>query len=126
MIALRFFYIKAAIPLKKSGPIKVLAKEFIETKKALYVIEFGEKLLLLGVTDDAMTKLAEETDIGKIAKIKENIDEFLVKEKMKNEIKFSEQLKANYLNQTKNIINKGNEIVKNVIARFKKDKRDEK
>lgn len=118
MLALKFFYIKTSIPLTRQGAIKILAREYIETKKSLYVVEFGEKILLLGVTDDNITKITEITDKEIISKIKDNVDEFIVKEKIKNEKKFSEQLRQNYINQTKNLINKGNEMVNKIKEKF--------
>lgn len=120
MLALKFFYIKTSIPLTRQGAIKILAREYIEAKKSLFIIEFGNKILLLGVTEDNINTLAEITDTETINRIKENVDEFIVKTKLKNEMKFSEQLKKNYINQTKNLIDKGNEIVKKIKDKFSK------
>lgn len=120
MLALKFFYIKASIPLTRQGAIKILAREFIEPKKSLYLVEFGGKILLLGVTDDNISKITEITDNETINKIKEDVDEFVLKAKLKNEKKFSEQLKKNYIIQTKNLVDKGNEIVKKIKEKFSK------
>ncbi len=120
MLALKFFYIKTSIPLTRQGAIKILAKEYIESKKSLYIVEFGEKILLLGVTEDNISKITEVTEPEIVNRIKENVDEFIRKEKLKNETKFSEELKKNYINQTKSLVNKGNELVKKIKDKFSK------
>lgn len=120
MIALKYFYLKTSIPLTRQDAVKILAREYLDSKKSLYIVEFGEKILLLGVTENNISKITEITAPEEINKIKENVNEFLVKMKLKNEKKFSEQLKANYINQTRNIIDKGNEIIKKIKDKFLK------
>ena len=39
MIALKFFYVRASIPLRSEGVVKILAKEYLEDKKSVYVVE---------------------------------------------------------------------------------------
>lgn len=120
MIALKFFYVRASIPMRTEGVVKVLAKEYLEDKKSLYVIEFGRRVLLLGATPESISQLAEVTDIAEKDEIKAKSDEYISKYRMKNETKFSEELKGAYLKQGKQIVESGNKKIKNLIDMLRK------
>lgn len=120
MIALKFFYVRASIPLRSEGVVKILAKEYLEDKKSVYVVEFGNRLILLGATPESISALAEVTDSAEITEIKSKADEYISKYRMKNEAKFSEELKGAYLKQGKQIVESGNRTIKNLIDKLKK------
>jgi len=125
MVLLKFFYVKAAIPLKAEGIIKILAKEHIDSKKIMYVVEFAGRVLLLGSAGENLTLLAEITDKEAVEEVKNKADEYIAKYRMKNESKFSEELKSSYLKQGKKIVNSGNDAIKNMIKKLKKSGKDE-
>ncbi len=120
MIALKFFYVRASIPMRTEGVVKVLAKEYLEDKKRLYVIEFGGRVLLLGATQENISQLAEVTDTAEKDEIRAKSDEYISKYRMKNESKFSEELKGAYLKQGKQLVESGNKKIKNLIDRLRK------
>ena len=120
MIALKFFYVRASIPLRSEGVVKILAKEYLEDKKSVYVVEFGSRVILLGTSPESVSTLAEVTDSAEIAEIKSKADEYISKYRIKNEAKFSEELKGAYLKQGKQIVESGNRTIKNLIDKLKK------
>ena len=120
MIALKFFYVRASIPLRSEGVVKILAKEYLEDKKSVYVLEFGGRVLLIGATPESLTPIAEVTDSKEIEDIKSKADEYISKYRMKNEAKFSEELKGAYLKQGRQILESGNKTIRNLIEKIKK------
>jgi flagellar biogenesis protein FliO len=120
MIALKFFYVRASIPLKSEGVLKVLAREYIDTKKVIYFVEAADRVLLLGSAGDNISTLAEITDKDTIEKIKLQADEYISKYRIKTETKFADELKAGYVKQGKKLVDAGNEAVKNIMEKFRK------
>jgi flagellar biogenesis protein FliO len=120
MVALKFFYVRASIPLKSEGVLKVLAREYIDTKKIIYFVEAADRILLLGSAGDNITTLAEITDKDSIEKIKLQADEYIAKYRIKTETKFADELKAGYVKQGKKIVDAGNQAVKNIMEKFRK------
>jgi flagellar biogenesis protein FliO len=120
MIALKFFYVRAAIPLKSQGILRVIAKEYIDTKKIIYVVEMADRLLVLGSGGDDIRTLSEITDKETIEKVKLQADEYIAKYRLKTETKFSEELKSSYLKQGKKLVDAGNQAVKNLMDKFGK------
>ncbi len=120
MVALKFFYVRTSIPLRTGGIITILAKEHIDSKSVLYVVEFVDRILLLGHAGGTINALSEIKDPEIIIQIKEKADEYISKYRMKNESKFSEELKASYLKQGQKIIDVGNKTVKEILNKFKK------
>lgn len=117
---LKFFYVRASIPLKSESMIKVLAKEYLDSKNIIYVVEFDGKILVLSSAGERLNKLMEVTDAESVERIRGNADEYISRYRLKNEGKFDEQLKASYLNQGRKIVASGNEMLKNLAEKFKK------
>ncbi|MEI7542200.1 MAG: flagellar biosynthetic protein FliO [bacterium] len=117
---LKFFYIKASIPMKSENVVKVIAKEYIDSKTIMYVVEFADKVLLLGNAGQSLNVLSEITDRETIDKLKQQADEYVSKYKIKAENRFDQQLKTSYLQQGKKLINNGNDMIKGIISKFKK------
>jgi flagellar biogenesis protein FliO len=117
---LKFFYVRASIPLKSESMIKVLAKEYLDSKNIIYVVEFDGKILVLSSAGEHLNKLMEVTDMESVERIRSNADEYISRYRLKNEGKFDEQLKASYLNQGRKIVTSGNEMIKNLAGKFKK------
>ena len=127
MIILKFFYIRASIPMKAEGVVRVLAKEHLDNKKTMYVVEFGDRIILVGSGGESISALSEVTDENERAKIKDRADEYIAKYRLKNESKFSQELKSTYLKQGKSLLKTGNRTIKNMMDKLKnKDKTDEK
>jgi flagellar biogenesis protein FliO len=120
MIALKYFYVRASMPLKSEGVLKILAREYIDTKKVIYFVEAADRVLLLGSAGDNICTLAEITDKDTIEKIKLQADEYIAKYRLKGETKFAEELKAGYVKQGKKLVDVGNQAVKNIIEKFRK------
>jgi flagellar biogenesis protein FliO len=114
------FYLRASIPLKSEGVLKILAKEYIDTKTAVYFIEAADRILILGSTGNNLNTLAEITDKDTIEKVRLQSDEYIAKYRMKSETKFSDELKAGYAKQGKKLVDAGNQAVKNIMEKFGK------
>ncbi len=127
MIILKFFYVRASIPMKTEGVVKILAKEYIDNKKVMYVVEFGEKIILVGSAGESLSVLSEVSDSEERERIKDRADEYIAKYRMKNESRFSQELKSTYLKQGKSLLKTGNQTIKNMLGKIKnKDKNSEK
>jgi len=120
MIALKVFYVRAAIPLKSEGIVKIIAKEYIDTKKTVYLIEVAERVLILGGTDDNISLLSEITDKDAIEKIKQGASEYLAKYQIKADAKFADELKDAYAKQGKKLVDGGNDIISRIKDKLKK------
>ena len=119
---LKFFYVKASIPMKSENVVSVIAREYIDSKTIMYVVEFAGRVLLLGNAGQSLNVLAEVTDKETIDALKERADEYVSKYKLKAENRFDQQLKSSYLQQGKKLVNNGNEMIKGIIEKFgKKD-----
>jgi len=117
---LKFFYVRASIPLKNESMIKVLAKEYLDSKNIIYIVEFDERILVLSSSGEHLNKLVEVTEKESVDRIRNNADEYISRYRLKNENKFDEQLKASYLAQGKKIVSSGNEMIKGLADKFKK------
>jgi flagellar biogenesis protein FliO len=117
---LKFFYVRASIPMKNENMIRVLAKEYLDSKNIIYIVEFDERIMLLSSAGDNLNKLIEITDKESVDRIRSNADEYISRYRLKNENKFDEQLKASYLAQGKKIVTSGNEMIKGLADKFKK------
>jgi flagellar biogenesis protein FliO len=120
MIALKYFYVRAAIPIKSEGVLRVLAREYIDTKKVIYIVELADRVLILGSGGDSLTTLSEITDKESIEKIKQQADEYISKYRMQSETKFAEELKSSYVKQGRKLVDAGNQAVKNIMDKFRK------
>ena len=119
MLAIKYFYVRASIPLKSEGVIRVLAKEHLDSKRIVYVIEFADRVILAAAGEN-ITPLSEITDPETVAKIKENADEYISKYRMKSESRFAQEIKSAYLKQGKKIASAGNETIKKIKEKFEK------
>lgn len=117
---LKFFYVRASIPLKNESMIKVLAKEYLDSKNIIYIVEFDERILVLSSSGEHLNKLVEVTEKESVDRIRSNADEYISRYRLKNENKFDQQLKASYLAQGKKIVSSGNEMIKGLADKFKK------
>lgn len=54
--------------LSKGGLVRVMARQYIAPRKALYLVEMGKRYMLLGVTDHAITPVMElsSEEAGKV------------------------------------------------------------
>jgi flagellar biogenesis protein FliO len=120
MVALKFFYVRASIPMKSEGVLKVLAREYIDAKKIIYFVEAADRILIIGSAGDNMTTLSEITDRDAIEKIKLQADEYIAKYRIKAETKFADELKAGYVKRGKKLVDAGNQAVKNIMEKFRK------
>ena len=119
---LKFFYVKASIPMKSENVVNVIAREYIDNKTIMYVVEFAGKVLLLGNAGQSLNVLTEITDKETIDSLKQQADEYVSKYKLKAENRFDQQLKSSYLQQGKKLVNNGNEVIKGIMEKFgKKD-----
>lgn len=121
---LKFFYVKASIPMKSENVVNVIAREYIDSKTIMYVVEFAGKVLLLGNAGQHLNLLTEITDKETIEKLKLQADEYVSKYKIKAENRFDQQLKSSYLQQGKKLVNNGNVMIKGIMEKF--NKKDEK
>jgi flagellar biogenesis protein FliO len=122
--AFKYFNIRASIPIKSKNVISVIAKEYIDGKSILYVVEFAGKVLLLGNAGQSINLLTEITDNETIEKIKQQADEYVAKYRLKTESRFDQELKSSYLQQGKKLVNSGNEMIKGIMTKLgKKDKK---
>jgi len=119
MTAIKYFYVRASIPMKSEGVIKVIAKEYLDSKKAVYAIEFGDRIILAGGGTDTLSFLAEIKDPETVTKIKESADEYISKYRIKEEAKFSEEMKSAYLKQGKQALEGGNKALQKFMERLK-------
>jgi|GEM_PF-1175939 flagellar biogenesis protein FliO len=121
MKAVKYFYVKASIPHRSENVVTVLAKEYLDNKSILYVIEFAGKIILVGAASGAaLSAITEITDPEAITKVREQSDEYLAKYRLKADSKFDEELKSNYLKQGKKLVDSGNQVVKDIMGKFKK------
>ncbi len=118
--ALKYFNIKASIPVKSENVISVIAKEYIDGMTVLYVVEFAGKVLLLGNSGGAINLLTEITGSEEIGKLKQQADEYVAKYSLKAESRFDQQLKSSYLKQGKTLVNSGNQMIKGIMEKFGK------
>ena len=79
MAALKYFYVRASIPMKSEGVVKVLAREHIDSKKMMYVVEFGDRVVLIGSAGENLSLLSEVSDPEEAKRIKEKADEYISK-----------------------------------------------
>jgi flagellar biogenesis protein FliO len=120
----KFLYVKASIPIKNENVVTVLAKEYLDNKMALYVVEFADKVLLLGSSGQAISTLTEINDKETVDKVKQKADEFIAKYTLRSESKFEDELKSSYLKQGKKLVDSGNTVIRNIMDKFnKKDKK---
>lgn len=120
MVALKIFYVRASIPLRSQGVVKVIAKEYIDTKKSVFIVEIAGRLLVLGSTDTSLNVLSEITDKDAIEQLKKDADEYISKYQIKAEGKFADELKNAYVKQGKKLVDSGNNIVNSIKNKFKK------
>ncbi|MFP4465487.1 MAG: flagellar biosynthetic protein FliO [Candidatus Goldiibacteriota bacterium] len=125
MLGIKFIYVKASIPLKTEGVVKVLAKENIDAKKAVYVIEFADRILLLGAGGEGLNVLAEIKDEETMEKVKSSADEYISRYRSKSRADFSKELKATYIKQGKKAVDSGNKTLKKVMDKLKKSDENE-
>lgn len=124
MAGLKYFYVKASIPLKSEGVIKILAKEQLDKNKAVYVLEFADRVLVLASAgENSLVPVTEIKDAETIEKIKASADEYVSKYRKKGENKFADEMKATYARQGKKIVDSGNQTVKNLIEKLKGGKK---
>ncbi len=117
----RYFYIKATIPIKSEGVMKVLARDYIDTNKTIYVVEIADRVIIIGSGGkEHMETLAEITDREAIEKLKQQADEYISRYRLKNETKFDEELKSSYIKQGKKLVDAGNQAIKNIMDKFRK------
>jgi flagellar biogenesis protein FliO len=117
---IKFFYVRASIPMKSKNVVNVIAKEYLDSKTTMYVVEFANKLVLLGHTGGHLNPLTEITDKETIEQVKQQADQFVAKFKIKSESRFDEELKSSYLKQGKKIVDGGNEMIKGLMDKLKK------
>ncbi len=120
MAAIKYFYVKASIPMRSENVVTVLAKEYLDSKNLLYVVEFAGKIMLVGSSSSGLNTITEVTDPETIIKIKEQANEYISKYRLKAESKFDEELKATYLKQGKKLVDGGNVVIKNIVDKFRK------
>jgi flagellar biogenesis protein FliO len=119
MIGLKFFYVRASIPLKSEGIIRIIAREHLDTNKTVYAVEFADRILLIGSAGESISLLSEVKDQETVDRIKQSADEYISKYKITRDSKFADELKANYVKQGKKIVDSGNKTVKNFIDKLK-------
>lgn len=119
-VGAKFLYVRASIPLKSEGVLKILAKEYIDTQKAVYFIETADRILIVGSAGNSLNTLAEITDKETIEKVRQQADEYIAKYRLKSEAKFADELKAGYVKQGRKLVDAGNEAVKNIMDKFRK------
>jgi flagellar biogenesis protein FliO len=119
-VAGKMLYVRASIPLKSEGVLKILAREYIDTQKIVYFVETADRVLIIGSAGNNLNTLAEITDKDTIDKLKLQADEYIAKYRMKSETKFSDELKAGYVKQGKKLVDAGNQAVKNIMEKFGK------
>lgn len=119
-VGLKYFYVRASVSFTNVGVVKVLTKEFLDNKNTLYLVEFGGKVVLLGVSPDRINALSEIADPEKVKEICEKADEFISKYKLTKENDFSTELKNTYLKQGQKIVSSGSQVVKNMVDKLKK------
>ena len=105
--------------------VKVLAKETIDAKRAVYVVEFADRILLLGAGGESLNVLAEIKDEETMEKVKSSADEYISRYRSKSRINFSDELKATYIKQGKKTLESGNKTLKKVMDKFKKSDENE-
>jgi flagellar biogenesis protein FliO len=120
IIILKYFYNKSKFVFKNQGIIKIIAKEHIDSKKIIYLVDAANKILIVGAGNNELVLLSEITDKETIENIRQQTDEYVSKQRLKNEIKFSDNLKSTYVKQGKKLLNNGNETVKNIINKLRK------
>lgn len=120
IIALKYFYGKSILLFKSQGVIKIIAKEYIDSKKIIYLVDVANKILIIGSGNNELVLLSEITDKETVENIRQQADEYISKYRLKKEIKFSDNLKSTYVKQSKKLINTGNEAVKKIIDKIRK------
>ncbi|MCE5301099.1 MAG: flagellar biosynthetic protein FliO [Spirochaetia bacterium] len=119
-LAIKFFYVKASVPARSESVVKVLAKEYLDSKTILYMVEFGGSILLLGQAGESIAKITEVTDPAAAEKLKQQADEYISKYRLKSESRFDRQLKSVYVSQGKKLVDSGNQAIKSMMDKFKK------
>lgn len=120
VIALKYFYSKSMVFFKTQGIIKVIGKEYIDSKKVIYLVDVVNKILIIGSGNNELVLLSEINDKETIENIRQQADEYISKYRLKKEIKFSDNLKSTYVKQGKKLINTGNEVVKKIMDKIRK------
>ena len=120
IIALKYFYNKSMFLFKNQGIIKILAKEYIDSKKIIYLVDVANKILVIGSGNNELVLLSEITDKETVENIRQQADEYISKYNLKKETKFSDNLKSTYVKQGKKLINTGNETVKKIMDKIRK------
>ena len=119
-VGLKYFYVRASVSFTNAGVVKILTKEFLDSKNSLYLIEFGGKVVLLGVSPDRINSLSEISDPEQVKEIREKADEFISKYKLTKKNDFSTELKNSYLKQGQKIVSSGTQVVKKIVDKMKK------
>ncbi|MBP7792970.1 MAG: flagellar biosynthetic protein FliO [Candidatus Goldbacteria bacterium] len=120
IIILKYFYSKSKFVFKNNGIIKIITKEHIDSKKIIYLVDVVNKILIVGAGNNELVLLSEIADKETIENIRQQANEYVSKQHLKNEIKFSDNLKSTYIKQGKKLVNNGNETVKNIINKLRK------
>lgn len=63
------------LPLGAAGPVQVLATQHLDARSAIYLLEIGERLLVVGSGGGALTLLAEITSPVERATIRDRLAE---------------------------------------------------
>ena len=119
-VGLKYFYVRASVSFTNAGVVKILTKEFLDSKNSLYLIEFGGKVVLLGVSPDRINSLSEISDPEQVKEIREKADEFISKYKLTKKNDFSTELKNSYLKQGQKIVSSGTQVIKKMVDKIKK------
>jgi len=119
-VAGKMLYVRASIPLKSEGVLRILAREYIDTQKIVYFIETAGRVLIVGSAGNNLNTLAEITDKETIDNLKLQADEYVAKYRIKTEAKFADELKAGYVKQGKKLVDAGNDAVKNIMEKLRK------
>lgn len=120
IITLKYFYSRSMVLFKNQGIIKVIGKEYLDSKKIIYLVDVINKILIIGSGNNELVLLSEITDKETIENIRQHADEYIAKYRLKRDIQFSDNLKLTYIKQGKKLINKGNEAVKKIINKLRK------
>ncbi|MCX8092805.1 MAG: flagellar biosynthetic protein FliO [Candidatus Goldbacteria bacterium] len=120
IIALKYFYGKSMLLFKSQGLIKIIAREYIDSKKIIYLIDVANKILIVGSGNNELVLLSEINDKETVENIRQQADEYIAKYRLKKEVKFSDNLKSTYIKQGKKLIDSGNETIKKIFEKIRK------
>jgi len=120
IIAIKYFYSKSMFLFKNQEIIKVIAKEYIDTKKIIYLVDVANKILIIGSGDNELVLLSEITEKETVENIRQQADEYISKYNLKKESNFSDNLKSTYIKQGKKLIDTGNETIKKIMEKIRK------